>query len=85
MILIMMHALNSASVASSSVAALVIGSGISGLLTAIKLVEAGVRPVAVVTKTRLSENNSRYAQGGIAAVVPSNTEDSIAAHVADTL
>ncbi|MEB3206509.1 MAG: FAD-binding protein, partial [Vampirovibrionales bacterium] len=42
-------------------------------------------PVAVVTKTRLSENNSRYAQGGIAAVVPSNTEDSIAAHVADTL
>jgi L-aspartate oxidase len=70
---------------SVSVAALVIGSGISGLLTAIKLVESGVQPVAVITKSRLSENNSRYAQGGIAAVVPSNTDDSIASHIADTL
>ncbi|MEB3244630.1 MAG: L-aspartate oxidase [Vampirovibrionales bacterium] len=65
--------------------ALIIGSGISGLLTAIKLVESGVKPVIVVTKSRLIENNSRYAQGGIAAVLPTNSSDSLEAHVADTL
>lgn len=64
--------------------ALVIGSGISGLFTAIKLSEAGVS-VILVTKSSLMENNSRYAQGGIAAVLPENPEDSIELHVADTI
>lgn len=39
----------------------------------------------LVTKSGLADNNSRYAQGGIAAVIPSNVEDSIELHVQDTL
>ncbi len=64
--------------------ALVIGSGISGLFTALKLSEAGVS-VLLVTKSSLADNNSRYAQGGIAAVLPSNPMDSLELHVKDTL
>lgn len=62
----------------------IIGSGIAGLLTALKLAEANVA-VTVVTKTELTENSSRYAQGGIAAVMPNQTHDSLEAHVQDTL
>jgi len=66
---------------------LVIGSGISGLFTALRIAQQGIQ-VTLVSKNELDENNSRYAQGGIAAVLPSQglTEsDSIADHVADTL
>jgi L-aspartate oxidase len=66
------------------VPALVIGSGISGLFTALKLSHAGVN-VLLMTKSGLADNNSRYAQGGIAAVIPGNVEDSIELHVQDTL
>lgn len=63
---------------------LMVGSGISGLFCALKLADAG-HHVLIVTKNALTENNSRYAQGGIAAVLPENTTDSLAAHTADTL
>lgn len=63
---------------------LVIGSGISGLFTALKIAEQGVK-VLLVTKSGLADNNSRYAQGGIAAVIPGNVDDSIELHVQDTL
>lgn len=63
---------------------LIIGSGIAGLLTALKLAENNISST-VVSKTILSENSSRMAQGGIAAVLPQNTEDSINLHVLDTL
>lgn len=63
---------------------LIIGSGISGLFLALKLADAG-RRVLIVSKTALDENNSRYAQGGIAAFLPSNADDSLALHVQDTL
>lgn len=63
---------------------LIIGSGISGLYTALKLSKAG-RQVLLVTKSALAENNSRYAQGGIAVVLPENTQDSLEQHVQDTL
>lgn len=63
---------------------LIIGSGVAGLLTALKLAEAGVASL-LVTKTHLAESNTRYAQGGIAAVLPTNKEDSIELHVQDTL
>ena len=62
----------------------VIGTGISGLFTALKLAEEGLRPL-LITKSSLDESNSRYAQGGIAAVLPQNTEDSIEQHAQDTL
>ena len=63
---------------------LIIGSGIAGLLTALKLAENNIACI-VVSKTILSENSSRMAQGGIAAVLPQNTSDSINLHVIDTL
>ncbi|MBX2860675.1 MAG: L-aspartate oxidase [Vampirovibrio sp.] len=63
---------------------LIIGSGISGLFTALKLASYNIQ-VLLVTKSTLSENNSRYAQGGIAAVLPDNPEDSLELHVQDTL
>jgi L-aspartate oxidase len=59
----------------------VVGSGIAGLVTALR---AGERhDVVVVTKSRLAESSTRYAQGGIAvALFP---DDSIASHIDDTL
>ena len=60
---------------------LVVGSGIAGLWTAIRLAEQG--SVALVTKDRLLESSTFYAQGGIAvALYP---EDSPQQHLADTL
>jgi L-aspartate oxidase len=60
---------------------LVIGSGIAGLTCALRC--AGHGPVAIVTKDRLPESSSQYAQGGIASVW--SPEDSFASHVEDTL
>ncbi len=64
---------------------LIIGSGIGGLTTAIKI--AQVRPdlkVTVLTKTNEAESNTSYAQGGVAAVW--NDEiDTHEKHMADTL
>lgn len=60
---------------------LVIGSGIAGLYTALKLSHLG--NVIIVTKERLEESNTQYAQGGIAAVIDS--DDSLQFHLEDTL
>lgn len=60
---------------------LIIGSGIAGLSLALKAATRG--SVVIVTKDRLPESNSAYAQGGIASVW--SPEDSFAAHVQDTL
>jgi L-aspartate oxidase len=62
--------------------ALVVGSGISALAYALPIAEAG-RRVIIVTKRQADEANTRYAQGGIAAVL--SPEDSVEAHVRDTL
>ena len=60
---------------------LVVGSGVAGLWTALRLAEQGT--VALVTKDRLLESSTLYAQGGIAvALYP---EDSPEQHRADTL
>ncbi|MDX1918110.1 MAG: L-aspartate oxidase [Candidatus Caenarcaniphilales bacterium] len=61
---------------------LVIGSGSAGLICALALAEKGKR-VIVATKDAVTESSSAYAQGGIA--VPLLEEDSIEAHVQDTL
>jgi L-aspartate oxidase len=60
---------------------LVLGSGIAGLMFALKASQFG--KVCIVTKSSLEESNTRYAQGGIAAVFrePDNYEK----HVNDTL
>jgi L-aspartate oxidase len=61
---------------------LVVGSGIAGLYVALRARERGFRPL-LVTKGRLEESNTRYAQGGIAAAV--GHDDSPSRHLADTL
>ena len=61
---------------------IVVGSGLAGLTIALKTADSGFK-VAIVTKDRLDENSSYYAQGGIAAVW--SMEDSFATHVEDTL
>ncbi len=60
---------------------LVIGSGIAGLMFAIKASRFG--KVSVVIKSTIEESNTRYAQGGIAAVF--SEPDSFEKHIHDTL
>src|SRR5580704_12268763 len=60
---------------------LVIGGGIAGLRAALA-VPAHLR-VLVVTKDKVQQSNSNYAQGGIAAV--RSPEDRFEDHIADTL
>jgi L-aspartate oxidase len=60
---------------------LIVGSGIAGLIAALQL--SVKHTVTLCTKGRLAESNTRYAQGGIAAVM--TADDSIAEHVEDTL
>ncbi len=62
----------------------IIGSGIAGLYAALKLAEQN-KKVLLITKSSLSESNTRYAQGGIAGVLPENKLDSVDLHVKDTL
>jgi L-aspartate oxidase len=59
----------------------VVGSGIAGLVAALELSRENA--VTLVTKAELADSNTRWAQGGIAAVM--FDDDSIAEHIADTL
>ena len=71
----------------STYSAIIVGSGIAGLYAAIKLAQSSKVPdgILLLTKSALSECNSRYAQGGIVGVLKENTPDSISLHVADTI
>ncbi|HEV3463040.1 MAG TPA: FAD-binding protein, partial [Actinomycetota bacterium] len=75
---------------------LVVGSGVAGLSAALAVPRG--RTVLLATKDRLGHSATRYAQGGIAAVLDPDgsgeprggaplgwVEDSVAEHVADTL
>ena len=71
----------------SNYSVIIVGSGIAGLYAAIKLAETVELPdgILLLTKSQLSESNSRYAQGGIVGVLPENKPDSVSLHVADTI
>jgi len=60
---------------------LVLGSGIAGLSFALKVAQHG--KVCILTKDDASESSTKYAQGGIAAVMYS--PDSYEKHIQDTL
>lgn len=60
---------------------IVIGSGVAGLRAAIELSAGGW--VTVLTKDRLDESNTEYAQGGVAVAL--SDDDEIALHAEDTL
>ena len=76
-----MTATGSAAGAEGPFDVLVLGSGVAGLSTAVRL--AGLR-VAILTKGELSQSATRWAQGGVAAVLGGD-EDSTDLHLADTL
>ena len=60
---------------------LIVGTGISGLLAAIKLSER--YSVTILSKSSLNDCSTAWAQGGIAAVI--NSKDNINNHIKDTL
>ena len=64
---------------------LVLGSGIAGLTLSIKIArQFPDRQILVLTKTVEGESNTRYAQGGVAAVWDGE-KDNFEKHIADTL
>src|SRR5579872_400427 len=63
---------------------LVLGSGVAGLSAVVRLSEVPGLRVGVLTKAELSQSATRWAQGGVAAVLGGD-EDSTDLHLADTL
>ena len=59
----------------------VIGAGVAGLRAAIELATAG--RVLVLAKKEVTDSNTQYAQGGIAAAL--SDEDEVSLHLQDTL
>jgi L-aspartate oxidase len=60
---------------------MVIGAGVAGLRAAIELASAG--RVVVLAKKEVTDSNTQYAQGGIAAAL--SDEDEVSLHLQDTL
>ncbi|MXP50817.1 L-aspartate oxidase [Pantoea sp. SoEX] len=60
---------------------LIIGSGLAGLSLALRL--SNKYKIVIVTKSKMNESSTLYAQGGIAAVF--DKKDSINSHIEDTI
>src|ERR1700756_4243352 len=60
---------------------IVVGAGIAGLRASVELASAG--RVLVLAKREVTESNTQFAQGGIAAAL--SDEDEISLHLQDTL
>ncbi len=76
-------------VAPAALDVLVLGSGVAGLSAAVRLAappraDGAALRVGVLTKAELSQSATRWAQGGVAAVLGGD-EDSTDLHLADTL
>ena len=86
--------MSSAAPTSGTLDVLVLGSGVAGLSAAVRLAaplsttgregDGGGLRVGVLTKAELSQSATRWAQGGVAAVLGGD-EDSTDLHLADTL
>src|SRR5258705_2855068 len=64
---------------------LVLGSGVAGLSAAVRAAEHHGMRVGVLTKGQLHQATTRWAQGGVAAVLGGADPDSTDLHLADTL
>lgn len=62
----------------------VIGTGVAGLVAALAAQRSGRRVVVLSKADESGQTATRYAQGGIAVVLP-DSDDSVDAHVADTV
>lgn len=71
----------------SKYSAVIIGSGIAGLYSALKIQQQLNLPdgILLITKSKLGESNSYYAQGGMVAVLKDNKKDSVESHITDTI
>ncbi|MBD5402865.1 L-aspartate oxidase [bacterium] len=71
----------------SKYSAVIVGSGIAGLYAALKIEQQLDLPdgILLITKSKLGESNSYYAQGGMVAVLKENENDSVESHVTDTI
>jgi len=63
---------------------LIIGSGLAGLMLALRLQSSQLK-VTLVSKAALADSNSSWAQGGVAAYTGTNPFDSPELHLADTI
>ncbi len=64
---------------------LVLGSGVAGLSAAVRAADTHGMRVGVLTKAELHQATTRWAQGGVAAVLGGGDPDSTDLHLADTL
>ncbi len=71
----------------SNYSVLIIGGGAAGLFLAYKLsFSSNLKDgILLVTKGKLGESNTKYAQGGIVGVMPDNKEDSTELHIKETI
>ena len=63
---------------------IIIGSGIAGLFAALKIADSG-NQVTVITKQRLKDSSTNWAQGGIAGTLDKTDLEGIDSHIQDTL
>lgn len=69
----------------SNYSTVIIGGGIAGLYASLKIAQQENGSVLLITKSELGESNSRYAQGGMVAVLEENKTDSVESHISDTI
>ncbi len=62
----------------------IIGSGIAGLFSALKLANSG-HYVTIITKQRVKDSSTNWAQGGIAGILDKTNSAGKEAHIKDTL
>ena len=62
----------------------IIGSGIAGLFSAIKLANNG-HYITIITKQRVKDSSTNWAQGGIAGILDKTNSLGKEAHIKDTL